>query len=443
MGTLLKVDDTQGILGGELLLKYCHETEERFRGRFRREIRLLAEFRDNSRVVRVLDYNVDHDPPYFVMPYYKDGDISRYAGAFGTDYARLEALFNLMIDCIAELHAQHTLHRDIKPQNFLRDGNALLVSDFGLGTELDSETEFTKSMEAWGTHGYLPPECYKRGGFKNADERCDIFMLGKTFYVMAAGREPAYLVPDGIPDALFAVIERCCAQNQDSRYDTLAALRQSMTAAFDIILNRVHGPGKAGQILALIQDRLKKEGKYDSQQVILFIEQLGMQEKDDRIQICFDMRTPFFQAVRQGRCIPHLPTLVNVYRQMAEDGRYSFEFAETIASNMKAVFDGSEVPDATKVDALEVAIISAVRQNRFAAMDTCVAMIRSVTGDGLAVRVRDLLLRYKDEYFIANIEPTTCRNDSIRQALRDIKAQEEAERAAAPEEDDDPLAFLN
>lgn len=438
MGTLLYVDDTAGVLSGELLLKYCHLTDPRTLERFKREIRLLASFQGNSRVVQVLAFNPDHDPPYYVMPHYARGDITRLVGS--KNYELHEVMFNNMLDCIAELHTRGTLHRDIKPQNFLIDISGLVVSDFGLGTELDSQTEFTKSSEWWGTPGYMPPECFNHGGFRDADERADIFMLGKTFYVLLSKRGPAYLVPDDIPDPLFAVIERCCAPNIASRYKTLADLRQSLKAAFDIVLNRSHGPGKAGQMLALIQDRLNKERKYDTGQVIAFVEQLAMQETEDRIQICFGMRQPFFHVMRQGRCVAHLSTLLNVYRQMAEDGMYSFEFAEVVASNMSVVFDGNEVPDALKAEALETAIISAVRQNRFAAMDSCVAMIRGVTSDGLAVRVRDLLLKYADEHFIENIERSTCKNDAIRQALREIKEAKDAERVAVQADPDDPWA---
>lgn len=438
MGRLLYVDDTSGVHNGPLLLKYCHLTDQRTLERFKREIRLLASFQGNSRVVQVLAFNPDHDPPYYVMPHYTRGDATRLAGS--KNYELHEMMFGSMLDCIGELHTRGTLHRDIKPQNFLIDLSGLVVSDFGLGTEIDSQTEFTKSSEYWGTPGYMPPECFTPGGFRDADERADIFMLGKTFYVLLSQRGPAYMIPDDVPAPLFAVIDRCCAPSIASRYRTLADLRQSLKAAFDLVLNRSQGAGQAGQMLALIQDRLNKEHKYDPDQVIAFVEQLAMQEADDRMQICFEMRQPFFHAIRQGRCVAHLSTLLNVYRQMAEDGVYSFQFAEVVASNMSVVFDGNEVPDALKAEALETAIISAVRQNRYAAMSTCVAMIRGVTSAGLAVRVRDLLFKYAGEEFIQNIERSACKNDAIRQALREIKEAKDAERAAVQPESEDPWA---
>ena len=98
-----------------------------------------------------------------------------------------EYWFTRMIDCVSELHQNDIIHRDIKPQNFLIDGEGLVVSDFGLTTEIGSSTAFTQSSAWWGTHGYIPPE-FMAGGFKNADATGDIFMIGKTIYCLLIRR---------------------------------------------------------------------------------------------------------------------------------------------------------------------------------------------------------------------------------------------------------------
>ncbi|OGA19847.1 MAG: hypothetical protein A3H32_17150 [Betaproteobacteria bacterium RIFCSPLOWO2_02_FULL_63_19] len=56
---------------------------------------------------------------------------------------------------------------------------------------------------------------------------------------------------------------------------------------------------------------------------------------------------------------------------MAEEGRYGWSYAETIADHMKIFFDAPGVSTANKAEALRIAIIAAYRQNRFTAMDTC------------------------------------------------------------------------
>src|SRR5262245_40353023 len=217
----------------QLVMKYCREEEEEPLLRFKREVRLLQEFQGNSRVIEIVDANLDHIPPYYVMRYYADGDLTTMQKELVGNYELQESVFIQMIDSVAELHRTNKFHRDIKPQNFLRDGDRILVADFGLSMELNSKTAFTRSSVFWGTHGFLPPE-FHHGGFKHADAAGDVFMLGKTIYVLLTGRDPLYLVADDVPPPIFVIIERCCATNKTARYQDLASLKQSLTAAYDV-----------------------------------------------------------------------------------------------------------------------------------------------------------------------------------------------------------------
>ena len=71
MGTLLFVERFDGQDEPfPIVLKYCREEGEEFLARFKREVRLLQEFQGNSKVVEIVDANLDHIPPYFVMRYY-------------------------------------------------------------------------------------------------------------------------------------------------------------------------------------------------------------------------------------------------------------------------------------------------------------------------------------------------------------------------------------
>ncbi|HEY8716358.1 MAG TPA: protein kinase [Candidatus Acidoferrum sp.] len=183
MGAIQFVTPVAGALGYQIVLKYCRQGDEESTKRFRREVRLLATFKGNSKVVQIVDQDLDHNPPYFVMKYYPEGDLSKLTSQLSTSLDLQENIFLQMIDCIQELHSRGTFHRDIKPQNFLMSNSRVLVSDFGLTTEIGSKTAFTRSSKFWGTHGFIPPE-FLNGGFKYADAAGDVFMLGKTIYVM-------------------------------------------------------------------------------------------------------------------------------------------------------------------------------------------------------------------------------------------------------------------
>lgn len=349
------------------------------------------------------------------MKYYTDGDLQKRAPAIRKSKTETERVFLQMIDAIQVLHARDLFHRDIKPQNFLCDGGNIVASDFGLSTEAGSETAFTKSSAFWGTHGYIPPE-FLSGGFKHADAAGDIFMLGKTMYVVASGRDPMYLIGDDIDPAIFHVMERCCAIPKQSRYQTLAHLRQSVVSAYDVILNRGGGIGKAKQMLSAIADRLAREQKYSGTDVREFVEQLALLDESDQIKVCFELPRRFFGVISQKSVQVVLEPFLTIYERMVEDQSYSWSYAETIADNMKIVFTSPDAPPTMKAKALDLAISAAAYMNRFAAMGTCIDMITSVKEEPLGMLVANVLEAQRNT-FVNGIEPTECRNDSIAKMI--------------------------
>ena len=79
-------------------------------------------------------------------------------------------------------HAEHIIHRDIKPQNIMisKDGK-VKVTDFGIARAASSQTISSNTM---GSVHYISPE-QARGGY--CDERSDIYSLGITLYEMLTG----------------------------------------------------------------------------------------------------------------------------------------------------------------------------------------------------------------------------------------------------------------
>ncbi len=420
MGLLLFVDDLGKPSATQLVLKCCRETDEELIKRFRREVRLLASFKGNSKVAQLWDHNVDYDPPYYVMRYYADGDLLRNADQFRNDPQKQESMILQLIDCLQELHSRNEYHRDIKPQNFLLDTNNIVVSDLGLSTELGSQTAFTRSSMYWGTHGYIPPE-FLNGGFKCADAKGDIFMLGKTIYSVLSGREPIYLVEDGLPQPLFHIVERCCRVQKDQRYETLSELKQSVVAAFDVLLDRGGQLGNVKHTLSAINERLEEEGKYASSEVSRFIEQLALLEAPDQIRICLEMPRRFFAVMKQEPVADSLRTFLCSYQLLVESKDYPWSYAERIALNMKVLFSGGAVSNSNKAFALELGIRAAVYMNRFAAMDTCKEMVKGIEDESLGLEISTIILRNR-ETFIQDIEVSECPCQAVRRALAQVQS---------------------
>lgn len=426
MGTILFVTPCTKDFGvSKVVLKYCRETEDEYLRRFRRETRLLLVFAGNSKVTQILDHNLEHEPPYYVMPFYTDGDLTTLHATIKDDLTAQEALFIQMINCVAELHAKDTFHRDIKPQNFLRDNAAIRVSDLGLSTESDSLTAFTQTSQFWGTHGYLPPE-FHDGGFKHADAAGDIFMLGKSFYVLLTQRNPMYVIGNNISDPVFHLIQKCCNLEKARRYQSLAELKQSVVAVYDILLKRVDGEVRAQQLLSTISTRLSEQHNFESAEVTEFLDCLTHLNPEEKKVVVSEIPSLFYQILIFSEFSPRVAEFLAQYRPRVEAHDYGWGHAETIANNMKILFDSPNVADGDKATALDLAMDAASAMHRFAAMDTCKEMIKSVDTDGLAIPIRDVIRKYKQP-FVYDIEPVDCQHDTIASTVREMKREAGAE----------------
>ena len=136
-------------------------------------------------------------------------------------------------------HAEHIIHRDIKPQNIMisKDGK-IKVTDFGIARAVSSQTISSNTM---GSVHYISPE-QARGGY--CDERSDIYSLGITMYEMLTGRVPfegdstvavalqhiqSEMVPPRqyeplIPVSLEKIILKCTQKKPENRYNSAAEL---------------------------------------------------------------------------------------------------------------------------------------------------------------------------------------------------------------------------
>ena len=421
MGSILHVVDLLDAAGKPKVLKYCKDSSPAALQRFQREVRLMYDFRGCERVMTIHHFNLNHMPPYFVMDFYERGDLFNLASQVQSDVAAQEWVFLAMLDCVDALHAKGVFHRDIKPQNFLFDGAKLAISDLGLSAEIDSLTRFTRSSEAWGTLGYLPPE-FMNGGFKNADALGDVFMLGKSFYALLTGLEPIILQLDHpqIPRQLRPIIDRCCRPLKEQRYRSVDELRSSLRHAYDAINGRVIGPPSAFGLLTAITTRFNTRGDFAEEEVKQLIDELQSLDEEGAKQICFKIPGEFFHFIAQQLTHEYHASFLKGYRVMVDTGDYGWSYAETIAKNMEVFFYNTQVSPANRTEALRIAIIGAYNMNRFAAMDTCHAMVMSINEDELGQYVRDLIVEFRDT-FIVDTDQNACRSIAIRNALFSVK----------------------
>lgn len=410
MGTLLRVKHPSSSV--DLALKYCLSDEDEALERFRREVRLMSEFAGNSKIVQILSSNLSHDPPYFVMSLCVNGDLRSLRPQIETDAQLQESTLLGMSSCVEELHRTGKFHRDIKPANFLREQHGIVISDFGLGMDLMSRTGITLSQQWGGTHGYVPPEFFQTGGFKNATACSDIFMLGKAFYNLLTGLDPQFTDKTKLAKPVFYLIERCCKQDPQDRYQSIPELKQAIVATYDMLLGRLNPLGEAQSVYKTIctflsQRQYKAE---DFQKFIALAQGLSPAELFSIIQ---DASEEFYFVLSQQQLQSELGIYLQLYEKaFLAEPFLGFSYAEHVADRMEVVFNNSDNPD-LRAEALNIAIMMASRMNRFAAMTTCTSMLSNIADGDPAEAAICAMLQRNNAGFLQVFEQTSCKSSMI------------------------------
>jgi serine/threonine-protein kinase len=238
------------LLDAPLALKVLHPHlagDPEMRTRFRREAEAAARLQ-HPHVVPIVDYGVSGAVEYLVMPYLSGGSLAD-AGAGGRRVApeRAATAAAQAARGLDYAHRQGVVHRDVKPDNVLFDGDGhAVVTDFGIASAR-FHARLTATGRAMGTPHYMSPE---QAMGRVLDGRSDVYALGVVLYELLAGAPPfdapdAYAVgykhvheapvplevaAPGAPPALAAVVMRALAKNPDERYARAADLADELEA---------------------------------------------------------------------------------------------------------------------------------------------------------------------------------------------------------------------
>jgi serine/threonine protein kinase len=428
MGVVYFVEDLESEFDFEIVLKLTKTDNLEYIDRFKKEIKIMNKLSESTKVVKILYSNLDIENPYYVMKYFKNTSVSKFftSAKLKDNFILQQKVFIEMIDGIQEIHSQNNYHRDIKPENFLVDDEEnILVSDFGLAVDLDSDSQrLTQTGDAYGSNGFYPPEFKDNSKtFKYCDARSDIYMLGKTFYsILTADKNPTDLNKSKVDDFIYHIIKKACEVKKEDRYVDLKELKSDLKNLFDYKLNI---NDKLGQAEELCKKILLNNSEVEELFYIFMV--LNNSEKKELLK---KLPISFFKVAISDKKIDLKPMLetfneiVEIDGALNNWGTYPIEFMDKFRGSMKVIIEDNHdniVKTQTKALALLLLVLISAQRGEWA----CQEVIQSINNEALGEKFVALVLNKNlfGNNCIDGIDESKCKTSSIKKFIRQFKGQ--------------------
>lgn len=112
-----------------------------------------------------------------------------------------------------------------------------MVSDFGLGKDYESLSNFSKSVGAYGQQYYVAPEQFNRLG--EATKQSDIYSLGKLLYFVITGKDPLII---NSTVKFRALIEKAVQEDPADRHNDIEEFIEQYERLKGLYLKTIKAP---------------------------------------------------------------------------------------------------------------------------------------------------------------------------------------------------------
>lgn len=371
MGTVFRVCKD----GNYYALKTCRTDDEESILRFKREVRIMKSVHD-SNIINVIDENLDAIPPYFIMPLCKQSLEDAVDGIL-TEEEKFD--YSLQVcEGIQLLHNQKIIHRDIKPSNALLYKGIVKVADLGLGKFInrDSVCLTPTNDKTMGTYDYVAPEIYIDGKGRDADERSDIYSIGKLlYYVFSDGESPLFVNSSKVSADIFSIIGKCTKVMPNDRYQNVSEIINALnickkTRMTALSLEDIVSKHKAGVNDVQFAEDIYQYLLTSQNDLGLLIQDLKVLKKDD------------FQLLLKHKQ-KEIGNIANLLLTTYKENNYywiQFEDVDILVSYAHLLMKNTQILQ-EKQELLEFSIEISINYNRWMAMGIVVNMFADLSKD--------------------------------------------------------------
>jgi serine/threonine-protein kinase len=242
---------------------------------------------DHPGLASIVAHGTSSNYQYVVKTYIEGETLRQYITRNGPmKDSMVKRVADQLIEVFEYLHSRPEpfIFRDLKPANIVVTPEFKIVL-IDLETIRQTRSEQTSDTFYVGTHGYASPEQY---GYKQSDERSDIYTIGATLYYLYTAEEPPILPQKQMKVMqrnlrnsfqLAHVINICMAFNPEDRFKNVGSIKKAIRKRYHISpksFKRV----KWGSVLVLITLILFSFRHMAIEAIVDIIEDNGYIEQD-------------------------------------------------------------------------------------------------------------------------------------------------------------------